>query len=199
MRKKGRRCNSVPGSTDQSAASDAWATSSRRRSFCSPCVRATPAFAGDVTAKDIQVIGRALGFMEDAAPGTVDLGIVYAPDIPDSVRQAAAMQSLLGTGVPAGKIVLRPHLVTVDQLGKIDNVGALFIVPAAGQIAAAVIAAAGRLHIPTISTDIACAEAGSCVLAFHSEPTVEVFMNRTAAAGAGVRFTAGFRMLVKQL
>ena len=36
-----------------------------------------PARAEEVTLKDIQVIGRTLGFMEDATAGTLELGIVY--------------------------------------------------------------------------------------------------------------------------
>jgi len=163
------------------------------------CLVAPQAAAGDVTAKDVQVIGRTLGFMEDKSMGTMDLGIVYAPGNAESVRQAEAMQGLFGGGVAAGKLVLRARLVAIADLGTVTHVGALFIVPAAAQDAASVMAAADRLHIPTISTDVGCAEAGTCVLAFHSEPTVEVFLSRNAAAGAGVRFTAAFRMLVKQM
>jgi hypothetical protein len=161
--------------------------------------RAQDVTAKDVTAKDLQVIGRTLGFMEDASARTVELGIVYVPGNPESARQAGAMQRLLGEGVAAGRITLRSRIIAIDQLGTAQNVGALFVVPAVGQISSAVMDAAKRLHIPAISTDVACVQAGTCVLAFHSEPTVEVFLSRAAAEGAGVRFTPAFRMLVKQM
>jgi hypothetical protein len=157
------------------------------------------ACAQEITAKDIQVIGRTLGFMEDAGSGTVELGIVYARNEPESVRQAKAMQAMLGAGMMAGKVVLRPHLVATDELAKLEQIGALFVVPGGPSIAAAAALAAQRLHVPTLSTDVACAEAGQCVLGFRSDPTVEIVFSRGAAAGAGVRFTPAFRMLVKQV
>jgi hypothetical protein len=158
-----------------------------------------PAWAEDVTPKDLQVIGRTLGFMEDAAAGSLELGIVYVRNEPESVRQAKLMQGMLGVGLTAGKLVLLPHLVATEELPTLDHIGALFIVPAAAHVADVVATAAKRLHVPTLSTDVSCAEAGHCVLAFHSDPTVEIVFSRDAAAVAGVRFTPAFRMLVRQL
>jgi hypothetical protein len=160
---------------------------------------AAPARADDITPKDLQVIGRTLGFVEDATTGTLELGIVYVRNEPDSVRQAKTMQQMLGDGLSAGKLVLHPRLVAADELASLDHIGALFIVPAAAHVAAVAAAAAKRLHVPTLSTDVACAEAGQCVLAFRSDPSVEIVMSREAAAVAGVRFTPAFRMLVRQL
>ena len=158
----------------------------------------SPLRAEDVTMKDIQVIGRTLGFMVDARSGTMQLGIVYLRGSPESVRQATAMQATLGTGLSAGKLVLQPKMVPADELSTIDHVEALFIVPDASSAAAAGATAAGRLHVPIISKDVACAAAGQCVVAFQSEPLVEIVFSPSAAANEGVRFTAAFRMLVKQ-
>jgi len=158
-----------------------------------------PAKADDITLKDLQVIGRSLGFIEDARTGTLELGIVYVRNEPETVRQAKTMQEMLGTGLSAGKLVLRPRLVAADELGNLDHIGALFIVPGAAHVATAAAAAAKRLHVPTLSTDVACAESGQCVLAFRSDPSVEIILSRDAAAVAGVRFTPAFRMLVRQL
>jgi hypothetical protein len=154
--------------------------------------------ADEITAKDIQVVGRTLGFVEDAEPGSLELGIVYAPDEPETMRQAKAIQALIGGGMLAGKLMLHPKLVAADELVKLEHIGALFIVPGAPSIVPAAVAAAQRLHVPTLSTDMSYAEAGQCVLGIHSAPTVEIVLSRDAAAGAGVRFTPAFRMLVKQ-
>ena len=159
----------------------------------------TPVQADEVTPKDIQVIGRTLGFMENTA-GALELGIVYVRGEAESVRQATTMQSTLGDGLSIGKVLLQPRLIASDELATLDHAGALFIVPAALlAVASTAAATAHRLHVPVISTDVACAQAGYCVLAFHSSPTVEITFNRNAAEEAGVHFTAAFRMLVKQI
>jgi hypothetical protein len=158
-----------------------------------------PARCEELSAKDIQVIGRTLSFMEGRSGIVIELGIVYLRDEPESVRQAQDMASVLGNGLAAGKVELRPRLLAADQLGQLSGVDALFIVPTAARAASATAQAAERLHVPTISTDVGCAMAGLCVLAFHSEPTVEIFYSVSAAAGTKVRFTPAFRMLVRQL
>ena len=161
-------------------------------------VLSSPLRAEEVTAKDIQVIGRTLGFMVDARAGVLLLGIIFQPGSPESVRQATTMQAALGTGLSAGKLMLQPKMVPADELPSLDHVDALFIVPAASAAAAAAAMAAGRLHVPIISKDVACAAAGHCAVAFQSEPLVEIVFSPSAAASEGVRFTAAFRMLVKQ-
>ena len=159
----------------------------------------TPVQADEVTPKDIQVIGRTLGFMEDTSAGILELGIVYVRAEPESLRQARTMQASLGDGLSAGKLVLKPRLIASDELAALDHAGALFIGPAALNAAASAAAAAHRLHVPVISTEVSCVQAGYCVLAFHSSPTVEIIFNRNAAEEAGVHFTPAFRMLVKQI
>lgn len=158
----------------------------------------SPLHAEEVTMKDIQVIGRTLGFMVDARVGALQLGIIYLRGNPESVRQAIAMQATLGTGLSAGKLVLQPKMVPADELSTLDHVEALFIVPTASSAAAAAATTAGRLHVPIISKDVTCAAAGHCAVAFQSEPLVEIVFSPSAAANEGVRFTAAFRMLVKQ-
>ena len=56
-----------------------------------------PVQADEITPKDIQVIGRTLGFMEDAVPGTLDLGIVFVRGEAESLRQAMRDADLLGS------------------------------------------------------------------------------------------------------
>lgn len=160
---------------------------------------AMPAHGEEVTPKDIQVIGRTLGFMEDVGDGALELGIIYVRGEPASAAQAAAVQRLLANAPNTGKLVLKPRLIAAEDLAALDHIGALFIVPAAINAAGAAAGAAHRLHVPVISNDVACATAGYCALAFSSLPTVEIIFNRGAADEAGVRFTAAFRMLVKKL
>lgn len=158
-----------------------------------------PVQASDVTRRDIQIIGRLLGFMEDLGTGPLDLSIVYTRSDAESQRQAAAMQAMMADMPVVGKVSLRAHPVAAEDLTALNHADALFIVPAAGQAGARAAAAGRRLHAPVISTDQSCAEAGDCVLSFSSTPTVEIVFNRSSAEASGVHFTAAFRMLVKKL
>ena len=56
-----------------------------------------------------------------------------------------------------------------------------------------------RLHVPTISTEMACVRTAHCIVGFSSQPSVEIVLNRDAANHAGVRFIQAFRMLVREL
>ncbi len=55
-----------------------------------------------------------------------------------------------------------------------------------------------RLHIPTVSIDMACVQSGNCVVGFSSEPTVKIVIDHAAAERAGMHFLQAFRMLVKE-
>jgi hypothetical protein len=39
---------------------------------------------------------------------------------------------------------------------------------------------------------------GECLLGFHSEPTLDVVLSKSASEASGVRFIRAFRMLVKE-
>ena len=50
----------------------------------------------------------------------------------------------------------------------------------------------------TISTDLACVEAGWCVIGVNAEPRVQVLVNGKAAVAAGVQFDATFLMMIRE-
>jgi len=159
---------------------------------------AVPCWA-DVSAKDVQVIGRALGFVENPPSGTAELGIVYSAASAASQKEADALKALLGDGVTAGKLLLKPKLIPVDQVGSASGVAALYVTSGLGADAAKAAEAGKRLHVPTLSTDIACAQSGNCVMGLKSEPSVEIVVNKAAAASSGIGFSAAFRMLIKEI
>jgi hypothetical protein len=151
------------------------------------------------TARDGQIIARTLGFIESAASGVVEIGIVYAPDSRTSQRQAEDLRATIGDALTAGKVILKARLIPVDQLPTVTGIAGIYVTDDLGPHLDDVVAAARRLHVPTISTEMACVQAGRCVLAFSSQPTVEIVLNRGAANNAGVRFNQAFRMLVREL
>lgn len=151
------------------------------------------------TARDGQIIARTLSFIEPSINGSMEIGIVYAPDRPASVSLAESMRSAIGDALIAGKVTLKSHLVPVDQLSSATGLGGIFIAGDLGSHLDEVTAAAQRLHIPTISNELACVRAGRCILAYSSQPSVEIVLNHEAANSAGVHFSQAFRMLVREL
>jgi hypothetical protein len=150
------------------------------------------------TPRDGQIIARTLGFLESASPGVVEIGIVYSPNRSASVRQAQNLQAAIGDALVAGKITLKARLIPVDQLPGVSGIGGIFITRDLGPHLDEITAAARRLHVPTISTEMGCARTAHCIVAFSSEPTVEITLNHEAASDAGVHFTQAFRMLVRE-
>ena len=159
----------------------------------------TPSWAArtEFTVKDAQVLGRTMGFVGNGMTGVAVIGVAFSVDSLASRREADAMRAIVGDGLPTGRVVLRLRLVPVEQLPTVSGIDALFVT--AGLSAnAAVLAAARRLHIPTMSTDMSCVEAATCILGFSSSPTVQIVIDRGAADQAGVRFVEAFRMLVRE-
>lgn len=157
-----------------------------------------PAAAGnDFTLKDGQILGRTMGYVGDGMTGAAVIAIVVSPGQPASQQEAEAIRSVIGEGLSAGRIRLQARLVSVDQLATLSGVQALYVT--SGSIGnPAVNAAAQRLHIPTLSTDMACVEQALCAVGFKSEPTVQIVINRSAADRTGIRFVQAFRMLVTE-
>jgi hypothetical protein len=150
------------------------------------------------TPNDLQIAGRALGFLEKPLSGDVKAGIVYAPDDPRSVAEADALKGLLGEGLRVGNVRLVPVLVPVAELSRADV--ALFFLTAGmtGADTKSVAAAAVAKHTPCITTDLAQVRAGVCAMGVRAQPKIEIFVNRAAAATTNLAFSAVFRMMITE-
>jgi len=160
-------------------------------------VLAEPAQAG-MTQKDIQVMARALGFTDKPPVGDVTIGIVYLPSSPQSAKEAEDLQKVLGDGLKAGAIVLKPVLVKVDDAAG-ANVDAFLLTEGVGAEASKVAAATKAKQKPCITIDIPQVQSGACIMGIKSEPKVEIIVNKAAAADSGVGFAASFRMMITEL
>jgi len=151
------------------------------------------------TPRDGQIIARALSFTEVSTGGALEIAIVYAPDRSVSVHQAESLKAAIGDSLAAGKVILKARLVTAEQLHTTTGVAGIFVTGDLGPKLDEVVRAAQRLHVPTISTEMAYVRSAQCILGFSSQPTVEIVLNHDAANSAGVRFSQAFRMLVREL
>jgi hypothetical protein len=152
----------------------------------------------DFTAKDGQILGRTLGYVGDGMTGLAVVGIAFAPADPSSRRDAEGIRAIVGDDLPAGRVRLQVRLIPLEQLAAVTGIHALYVTAGLTGSMEAVSRAAQRLHIPTISANLACVQSGDCVLGFSTEPTVQILIDKAAAERTGVRFVQAFRMLVRE-
>ncbi len=148
-------------------------------------------------AKDLQVAGRALTFLENAPAGHAVLGVVYDPAKPGSVAEKNAVMAALGGGYGAGAVTLTGKPVEVEEVGGVSGVVALYVT--SGVNYGAVGAQAKTRKLVTIGSAGACVQSGACVMGVTTEPKVEITVNRAAAAAVGAVFKAAFRMMIKEI
>ncbi len=187
----------------------AFATGRRRQSLslaghakallfiCCAGLPTLPAHA-DVTASDMQVMGRALSFLDKPLSGEVTVGVVYAADIPQSARETEDLQRMLERGLRVGNVVLRTVPVSLDRVA-LANVDVLFLTAGLGDRANPVAIASRTRRLPCITTDILQVQSGRCAVGVSSQPKIEILVNRAAALANGTAFSTLFRMMIDEI
>jgi len=153
------------------------------------------AAAASLSAKDLQVLGRALAFLQPP-PGAGSIAVVFAHDDAASRRDAEAIVALLGDGLRSGGSLLRPMLRDSQSLAAGDF---SVLVVAQGANGEAILAASRATHALCVTGDLAAVQAGLCTMAIWSEPRVEVVISHAAAVAAGIEFVAAFRLMVREI
>lgn len=151
--------------------------------------------AAAADAKDMQVIGRALSFVDGGAKGEVTVAIVYAPDAAGSKAEADEVAALLGSGLAAGDVTMKPKVIAISDLASAGSAAALYV-PKGMSAHYGALSALKKL---IVTTDDDCVKAGACVLSVKSAPKVEIIVSRSAAAAKSITFGAAFRMLIKEI
>lgn len=149
------------------------------------------------TEKDLQVVARAAAFTEGLAKGDIQAAIVYDAGSAASKADADGIAAIMGGGLSASGVTLKPMLVSSGSLGSLGGAGVVIIADGSGAVQGAAFSAAGGKL--TVSTDFSCVQSGKCVMGVRSEPKVEIVVNRNAAAGAGVSFAQAFRMMISEI
>jgi hypothetical protein len=146
---------------------------------------------------DLQIAGRALGFLDKPMQGQVIAGIVFSPMNPQSAREAEALKDLMGDGLRIGNVTLRPVLVSVADVQ--HSAAALFLLTDGVDDVTAVADASRVKKIPCITTDLARVKGGNCAIGVRSQPKVEILVNRNAAIASQLSFSAVFRMMITEM
>jgi hypothetical protein len=151
----------------------------------------------DVTAGDLQIVARTLGFLERPLTGELNMGIVHDSRNPNSRRQAELIADMLNRGPRVGGLQLKPVLVTVGEAAD-ARVDLFMMTEFLGDAAASFPAVLDHRQIPCITTDMQQVRDGICVIGVQSAPKVEIRVNSETASRTGTRFSTAFRMLIKE-
>ena len=152
---------------------------------------ALPAEAG-FTAKDVQVMGRVLGFLDPAPPSSVTVALVY--DSPASQKDAEALLSLVSG--KAGNFTLVPKVVKASDVAG-SGANAILLMDGVGGSAAADAVKAKK--IPCFTGDTGLVKSGACLISIKTEPKVEILVSGPLQKSSGVGFGAAFRMMITEI
>ena len=153
-----------------------------------------PGFALADGAREVQVAGRTLGFLENAPSGKVVMAIVFDPSKPASVAEKDEIMGAIGAGMTAGSATVVGKPVEVSGIG---DAGVIYVTHGANYAAAG--AAGKSKKVLTISSDMACVQSGACVMGVAASPKVEIVVNHASATAIGATFKAAFKMMIKEI
>ena len=152
------------------------------------------AMAAPMSAKDVQIIAKALGFLDPAPAGGM-VAVVYSDAA--SKADADGVVTSFGAGLPSAGGTITAKAVDVAALG--DGGGYIAIILADGVSSDAANAAAKAHRIPCITANLALVQSGGCVMSVQSEPKVSITVNHAAAQAAGIGFASAFAMLIHEI
>lgn len=158
-------------------------------------VGASSAAEGGMSKKDLEILGRAIGFMKDGPSGDVTTAVVFVPGNSASEAERDAIMGVVGSGLKVGNITLKAKASSVADAAA--SGARVWLVTGA---AAAKMGQAGTAaKAITASADKACVEAGNCVLGIETGTKVQIYVSRKAAEASSVAFESAFLLMVKEL
>ena len=164
--------------------------------LCSLFVMALPVYAA-VDLAQLQIMVRALGFLNNPPTGDLNVGIVYSPGIPGSAEEASALEAELGSGLQVGDLFLKPVMVNINDVDN-ANVGLFFLTKDLGTDGRKILAASKKKQILCVTTDVAQVTNGSCGLGIVSQPKIQILVNHSVASSSGATFATVFSMMITE-
>jgi hypothetical protein len=155
-----------------------------------------PLCAASMSGRDIEIIAKALGFLDPAPHGGM-VAVLYGPGDAGSKKDADAIVALFGDGIESAGGTVQARAIEVGAFGA--GAGYVAIIIAAGAEDRSGIVSPGAHRLLSITAVDSLVRSGQCVMAVHSQPRVDITVNRAAAQAAGVGFTAAFGMLVHEI
>ncbi len=153
--------------------------------------------AAAITQNELMVAARAIGFIEGLRSGPIVVGIVYAPQVAQSLQQARELQALLGNGLRVGNVILKPIMLPLGEASRSD-VGLFFLTEGVGAGSQEIGRVSRSRKIPCVTFDIPQVRAGTCTLGVRTNPRIEILVNRAAATASATEFSGVFRIMITE-
>jgi hypothetical protein len=154
------------------------------------------AIAASLSPQEVQVLAKALAFVQPLPASATTIAVVYAAGDTGSRADAEQIAAEIGDGFLLGTVVLKPQVVEAAALATSNPA---VIVTAAGANGEAVMRVARAQHSLCVTSEQAAVQSGSCIMTIRSNPRVEIVLNAAAARAAGVTFPIAFHMMVREL
>lgn len=151
----------------------------------------------EITEKDVLVIGRIAGLMQDTPKDTVQVAVVE--DDEGSSTDADEFIRLMGAGKKIGSVTLSGIRT---KPGDVATSGAsVILIPASIDNANLdiIFELASRHKLATISTSENCLHRQRCALSIKTSPAVDIKLSQMAAKATGVSFGSNLRMMIKEM
>lgn len=148
------------------------------------------------TKKDLEILGRALSFVEGGPTGTVTVAVVHDPSNSDSRGHAEEVMSLIGSGLKVGKLSFQGSLADISS-GAPSGAPVAFVTRGLAAAESGFFSSAASSGTVVVG-ELTCVEAGNCVINVVSSPTVKIYVSKAASAQASVSFADAFRMMITE-
>jgi hypothetical protein len=152
--------------------------------------------AASLSPQEVQVLGKALNFVQLPPRSSTTIAVVYASSDAASRADAEQIAAEIGDGFRVGNVVFTPRTIDIAALATIEPA---VIVTAAGANGDAVTRASREHQALCVTAELAAVRSGSCIMTIQSNPKVEIVLNTSAARAAGVAFPIAFHMMVREL
>ncbi len=156
----------------------------------------TGAEAGSLSQKDVQIMAKAIGFLEPPPSGPAIVAIAYDPADPASKQDAEELAGYFGDGLKAGAATLKPK---VTEVGKLSAGGFIAVVTASGVKSDQVFSVTRSQHVACVTPDASAVQSGQCLMSIKSSPKVEILISRSAMSGSSVEFGSAFLLMAHEL
>lgn len=161
--------------------------------FVAASVMAVAPYAHADTKKDLELLSKALSFINGGPSGDVNVAVVYDPANAESAAHADEVVGILSGGVGSGKVKLTGSKVAASAPG---SAPVYFVTKGMGAHYASLLSTAKGNGGITVSNDEACLNGGGCVIVVKSEPSVDILVSTAAAGETGTEFASAFSMMI---
>lgn len=145
--------------------------------------------------KDLEVLSRAIDFIQGGPSGAVDMFVVYDPDIPASVEHADEINNIGGKETGFSKVKLVVKKIPINELQTIKP-KIIFITRGMEKNYPSIVLQAIKTSAVTVSTDELCLINGGCVIVTKTNPETDILVSTSLATKTRTEFSFAFTMMI---